>query len=61
MNLRSQWAAAGFVLATLLACYFGVRTELTLAHQSETQRGPHLATPATATLARGTDPAGVQD
>jgi hypothetical protein len=60
MNIRSQWPAAGVVLGTLLVCFFGVRAELTLAHQSEAQRGPH--TPVTADLAcgtgRGAGPAG---
>jgi hypothetical protein len=54
MNIRSPWPAAGVVLGTLLVCFFGVRAELTLAHQSEAQRGPHLATPTTADLACGT-------
>jgi hypothetical protein len=50
MNLRSRWVAAGVVLATVLVCYFGVRTELTQAQRIETRRIPHLATPATADL-----------
>jgi hypothetical protein len=48
MNIRSQWPAAGVVLVTLLVCFFGVRAELTLAHQSEVQRGPLLAAPTAA-------------
>ena len=57
MILRSRWAAAGVVLVTGLVCYLGVRAELAQARRSEAERITHLASPATADLACGTDPA----
>jgi hypothetical protein len=57
MNFRSRWLAAGVVLATILVCYLGVRAELAQARRSDAQRIQQLATPATADLNCGTNPA----
>jgi hypothetical protein len=43
---RSRWAAAGFVLATILVCYFGVRAELSQAQLSSAQHTMRVATTA---------------
>jgi hypothetical protein len=57
MNPSSRWVAAGVVLVTILVCYFGVRAELAQARQTESRQTSHLALPATADLACGTDAA----
>jgi hypothetical protein len=45
---RSRWAAAGFVLATMVVCYFGVRAELAQAQLSTAQRAARVATAVSA-------------
>jgi len=55
MNLNSRWVAAGVVLVTVLVCFFGVRAELAQAQRSESRQTSHLAMPATADLACGSD------
>jgi hypothetical protein len=57
MNFRSRWLAAGVVLVTVLVCYLGVRAEFAQAHRSDAQHTEHFATPATADLNCGTNPA----
>jgi hypothetical protein len=55
---RSRWAAAGFVLATIIVCYFGVRAELVQAQLSSAQRATRVATAVQADRVCGADPAG---
>jgi len=57
MNHRSWWAAAGFVIVTVLVCYFGVRAELAQAQHSATQRATRVATAGPADRFCGADPA----
>jgi hypothetical protein len=55
---RSRWAALSFVLATTIACFFGVRAELAQAQLSSAQHAARVATAVPAERVCGADPAG---